>query len=234
MNILQQNDHSSYQLSIPALYAQAQKLNPSSKLKRKSSDQAIRDCMISELRSKFSVKIIKSPKFPDKEKAVLEVRKIGDEGDLRDPEKYLLKGMRGGTEYLTYFAIKNDTIVGYLSGQIQANCFFVHRLAVQKDFRRNKSHLLNEKVGTRLMLRALKKTKKLGLDILCLQFDAGGGEILEVDEEKCRTRINFYQHFERYDIKFSFIDESNEDDVIIRTMTYYVKEFQYDKVLKML
>ncbi len=76
--------------------------------------------------------------------------------------------LRTGREFQTLLAIKNDKIVGFLSGKLKkevgreefdfnkVNCFEIENFGVQNDLLDKKQILIE------IMLEAMKKTKQIG------------------------------------------------------------------------
>lgn len=188
---------------------------------------------------KYAVRIINAKEYPHQEVLRERILALSAEGGLL-PKDY--------DEYETFLAVKDDnTIVGFLSGEINpnsttsapANSFYVHRLAVTQVFRSEKNNLSTERIGTRLMLKAMEHARGLGKKYLYLEYEPEGDKYSTPESIKDgQRRDGFYEHFKKFNISVSseinsYIRADDTRDVTMH-MKYDLQTFDYQKSLEML
>lgn len=210
---------------------------------------------VSKLNKKYTVRLINAADYPNQEEAIREVANIASQTGLTGSERYLSKEYQGEKNYHTLLAVKDNKIVGFLSGEIQndvnirelkntkADRFYVHRVAVNNDFRSEANNRSQEKVGTRLILQAMEKTKELGKAFLSLEYDPGTvrDKYYRGDYRKgCERRVSFYENFEKkFNIPAFYADdvfcgEEFDDVEVNRHLTYDVQHFEYENALNII
>ncbi|MBA3816136.1 MAG: GNAT family N-acetyltransferase [Parachlamydiaceae bacterium] len=164
-----------------------------------------------------------------------QIKQIALDGDL-SPGRSVEKNISGDPKHFTLIAIDKDNVVGgYISGEFKEKegCFEVNRLAVTKDLRSEKGKLSEEKIGTRLMLKMMKKAHKAGMKTFYLEFDPKStwSDRKEYIED-CERRCAFYQNFSKYGVKFNSKDsnyyESDGTTSVTTQMTYQISNFTYN------
>lgn len=116
----------------------------------------------------------------------------------------------------------------------------VLHLRVAKGFRSEEGHLSKERIGTRLMLRAMEKARELGKKILNLEYDPGGYGLSYSDRSRAngKRRSGFFKHFRKFNVlsskkKMVYGSEDNDcENIVFRT--YYIHNFQYKEALTIL
>lgn len=190
---------------------------------------------------KYTVKIIDATEYPDQAKAIEGVRRVLKETGLIGGDDYLSEQYKGNAKYHTLLAVKDGIIVGAALGKIEEDHFEVYRLGVGDAFRSDATHRSKEKVGTRLMLKAMEKTQQLGKSILSLDYDPGcsydkyyKGEY----KKDCERRSAFYNRFDKFGVSSTHSDSSyHEMDggvEITRTQRYNLSRFIYKRALEIL
>lgn len=206
----------------------------------------------SKFHQKYGIKIINAKDFPNHKEAIKQVDDILKEfdGDFFSPTK-LSKEYEGDKTYQTLLAVKDDKIIGCLTGQIEKNNIYeleyieatrfkIYRFAVHKDWRFAHFRPPLEQVGTRLMLEAMKKTKELGIKYFSYAHSLDLGPEYK---DFCERETTFYKNLN------TFVDDCKCNVKVFKKIGYYrndegtdetnhvsydVELFEYEKAINSL